>query len=491
MNSKPCRRWPRRLLWTLICLSSLLLLYYQWENWRGARELKAAHQLLVEHYGSDDLARFLPPPAPDEQNYFANPLIESWRDKGSPDHPKYGFPWQKLMPPDFKLASDFESDLQAWKAMRTRNGTLLSEEKSLAEHFRAEAPDADRLIHQLRDGLDRPHATYRPGITERMRHSKTNVKGWPYMPDLSIMDFTAALSYQLRCAVRIGDKERAVTLVLIMLRLVEASGAENENLVGCMMSFVGAGLVHSAMEDTLGSGIWDEDTLRRVSRQLARRDDIQQFRETLRLESLRIFAVMNLALEKWGRDFSLADWFHSCVGDKTATKQPFFTFMVDHGPRGWQEAGLARSMRGVVEADTSLFSADVRPLEKTAGFPWHDPGSQFAVTRYVISAVSSFGTSAAITHTYHRCVQVAMALEQHRVRTGDYPASLAGLSDELRAIDYSDPFQNEQDLIYLRENGGFSIRSAGPDRSLGNDDDIDVKIETKPLMPKSMQAKAP
>lgn len=64
--------------WTLVCLTSLTVLYYQWENWRSARELVAAQRRLVERLGTDDFASVLPPKIPDEQNYFAIPVIVSW-----------------------------------------------------------------------------------------------------------------------------------------------------------------------------------------------------------------------------------------------------------------------------------------------------------------------------------------------------------------------------------------------------------------------------
>jgi hypothetical protein len=467
------------------------MVYYQWENWRGARELKAAHQLLVDHFGTDDLAGSLSSPVPDEQNYLANPLIESWRDKDIPGHPKYRFPWQKLMPPDFKLVGDFEADLQSWKAMRAHKGIPLSEKKSLTEHFRDEAPQADTLILQLRDGLDRPHAIYRPGITERLRQIRSNMSSWCFMPDNSILDFIAVLGYQHRCVVQSGDKERAVTIILIMLRLVEAAGAENENLLCYTVSLLGNGLVHSAIEDTLGSSIWNEDSLQRVSRQLACRNDPQQFREVLRLETLRVFAVMSLALQKRDRDFSLADWFHSSVGDRAAAKRSFYAFMVDHGPRGWQEAGLARSIRSMVETSPSLFNGSTHPMERDEGFPWHAPGSQFAVTRHMASSVSHLSSSAAITHAYNRCVQVAMALEYHRIRRGGLPGSLAELSGEWPATDRADPFREGYELVYVRENSGYRILSTGPDRLPGNEDDIEVKIEAGPPTSNGMHSKAP
>jgi len=69
MNSKPITQtwytlrfarwifrlvWNRRVAWTLVCVVSLLTLYYQWENRRSAHELQIARERLLERIGTEN-----------------------------------------------------------------------------------------------------------------------------------------------------------------------------------------------------------------------------------------------------------------------------------------------------------------------------------------------------------------------------------------------------------------------------------------------------
>ena len=49
-------KWLRRLLWIFITLVSLLVVYYQWENRRSARELAEARAQMIALIGTDRAA---------------------------------------------------------------------------------------------------------------------------------------------------------------------------------------------------------------------------------------------------------------------------------------------------------------------------------------------------------------------------------------------------------------------------------------------------
>ena len=92
MNDKPKTKWRWRLLrWGLIglaVLSTLAAILVTEENWRGKRaweNYKRAAEARGERF---DLASVVPPPVPDEQNFYSAPIVASalnWSRKQNAD----------------------------------------------------------------------------------------------------------------------------------------------------------------------------------------------------------------------------------------------------------------------------------------------------------------------------------------------------------------------------------------------------------------------
>src|SRR5579875_3682911 len=69
------RRTLHWLLFTVAALTTLVVLFYAEENWRGARAWAAAKRDLQARGESFDLKDFIPPPVPDDQNLAMAPLF--------------------------------------------------------------------------------------------------------------------------------------------------------------------------------------------------------------------------------------------------------------------------------------------------------------------------------------------------------------------------------------------------------------------------------
>src|SRR5207247_1590862 len=78
-------RMMRRCLFVLVCLVTLLALYYAEENWRGRRAWNNYRQTLEARGEQLDYGAFVPKPVPDEENFAATPLVRSWFLKENPD----------------------------------------------------------------------------------------------------------------------------------------------------------------------------------------------------------------------------------------------------------------------------------------------------------------------------------------------------------------------------------------------------------------------
>src|SRR5438445_9568053 len=74
-------RMIRRCLFALVCLATLLALYYAEENLRGRRAWNKYRQELEARGEQLDYSSFIPKPVPDEQNFAATTFVKSWFDK--------------------------------------------------------------------------------------------------------------------------------------------------------------------------------------------------------------------------------------------------------------------------------------------------------------------------------------------------------------------------------------------------------------------------
>src|SRR5260370_22940460 len=77
------RRRPRRVLFVLACLLTLIALFYTEENWRGRRVWDHCRKQLESKGVNIDWSAHIPPPVPDEQNMFKAPGISEWFIKPS------------------------------------------------------------------------------------------------------------------------------------------------------------------------------------------------------------------------------------------------------------------------------------------------------------------------------------------------------------------------------------------------------------------------
>ena len=86
-------RMIRRYLFALVCLATLLALYYAEENWRGRRVWNKYRSELEARGAQLDYRAFIPKPVPDDQNFASTPFIKSWFLKEPVSPGGTGKPW--------------------------------------------------------------------------------------------------------------------------------------------------------------------------------------------------------------------------------------------------------------------------------------------------------------------------------------------------------------------------------------------------------------
>lgn len=477
-SAAPSRRskWLRRLLWACICLVSLLTLYYQWENWRSARELKAAHARLIERIGTDDPVAFASPTIPDEQNFFALPVIEQWATKplehGSRfkgyDIPKDAFLPANFTPPKLIEAEAGLPESVDWAAW-SKNRDLKSE--TAAVLMNRELGDANGLLPKLATGLSRPFACLKPSLREAFEASNDPISKAAIPNVGNLNSHMRNLTLHIRAAAHAGDAAKTQTTALVALRFFPESCAAHGVLVTALQSVATHRIAFDALQDALSCAVWDERSLTLLQAQLAKDDDIQIINRALMSETLWVHAMIaqarrkRAALESDGM-LEIFSW----RKDDSQSWMRASDWLLRLGPIGWLDSDNAAYIDQMLEtlgpdSATAWIEASSRTQavrrrvadQSTAVFPL--PNVRRWVSCIGFPNIGSLHGAAAETLFHRRCLILACELEKHRIRHGGYPASLP----EMNGFEVSDPARPLQLPGYHLREDGYLLWSAGQD----------------------------
>lgn len=467
--------WNRRTGWALVCLVSLLTVLWQWENWRSARELAAARQRVVERLGTDDPTALMPLKVSDEENYFANPVLESWlhvHDAGSMAM-EYMPPPDALLPagflrPELREAEDGDCekvDLAAWIKKRGGQGR-----EPAAVVLARELGDGNGLLPKLAEGLNKPFSIMKPGQREATEAAGNN----PWQADLphfkGLNDFYRQLGLHLRSAALARDAAKTASTALIMLRLSE--GTARGGLTGCLVPLGLHEVAFDALHEALSHPAWTAESLGRLQVRLGQFDDLQQCQSAHGQEILGMFFQLQYMrshrpdLSDLIRNRSTKPWLWQRL-EENAFK---WAANPGLGPIGWHDANVAFFADCMLDQlgppgpeawlTAGAQAEDVR-LRVRAESSWPNPRRMLA--GIAIPNVGSLAASAAQNLFHRRCLIIACALEKHHMKHGAFPASLDAVKDDLRLFAVNDPARPAQMPAYRLETSGYLLWSAGPD----------------------------
>jgi len=467
------RRWTRRLLWTCVCFLSLITALWQWENWRSARELAAAHRRVVERLGTDDPMAFMPPKVADEQNYFANPVLESWLRVTNPEtgRMKYTPPAKALLPKAFIIPETFEQedgeterlDLNSWFKKR---GIQTNEAPAVV--LARELGDGNGLLPKLAEGLNKPFSIIKPGQQEAMEATRGNP--WQTaLPEFQNMtEFQRQLGLHLRSAALVGDSDKVANTALIMLRFSEAPA--RGGMIGCLMPLGLHIITFDALHEALSHPAWTEESLGRLQLRLGQFDDLENHEKAHACEILMMFRAL-------AHIRSHPDALGDVTGNIPNTSsgaarmvESVFRLGMRHGPVGWHDANLAFYADCMLEQlgppgrdawlGASSRDEKVKQWSNEAN-KWPNPRRVFGVI--ALPNLGNITQVSAETLFHRRCLIIACALEKHRLRHGAFPASLDTVKDDLKLFSLDDPARPGSPLGYRLEKDGYLLWSAGPD----------------------------
>ncbi len=429
--------WNRRTGWTLVCLISLITVVWQWENWRSARELAAVHRRLVERLGTDDPTALMPPKVSDEENYFANPVLESWLHVYEEDSlaMQYTPPSDALLPPGF-----IQPEIRDSK---------------------------DGEIERL-EGLNKPFSIIKPGPREALEAASDNP--WATVtPNFSgLSDFQRQLGLHLRSAALAGDTAKTASTALIMLRVSE--GTARGGMTGCLIPLALHKTNFDALHEALSHPAWTAESLGRLQVRLGQFDDLQQYQSAHGQETVSMFSQIEYLRNH-------RPYLHELIHARSTKSLSWdglaegaFNLAMIYGPIGWHDANVAfyadcmLDQLGPPSPEAWLTGgprAEVVLRRSKAENSWPNP--RRILGAIAIPNVGNIAQAAAEMLFHRRCLIIASALEKHRMKHGSFPSSLDVMKDDLKLFHVTDPARPTMPLGYRLERSGYLLWSAGPD----------------------------
>lgn len=449
----------RRVAFTAAALATVVAGFYIVENWRGERAWANAQARLRAAGEPLTLEEFLPTPPPDDQNFLMNPVFVRRFGFGKTE-PSTPEPWE--WEPGSNSPGSQESGSFPYEALGSVDGStqpdLPALAASLPEPFAPDQPGTEReaaeAILRWTEQWQDDFAVLAVAVRERptsnlplrwtqdglMEHWNA-VESWIYGARL--------LHFRTLAQLAAGDRSGGLDSILIALRMAEASSADPIYFFNYVVSHATVWIIYQAIHDGLRRQIWSESDLQKLDQALARLDFQTDMRRALRGDRV---------------------YFNHMIDERTAVVRallgpatPHNTFLANWCPRGWLRQNQAKAVDWQLEQQARLNQpfferSKLVPFEKRS---WTVPSSWWLSTWLH----GTYGLESAMDEVdcRIRIARVALALEVHRLRHGEYPATWEQIVPALPPQRTQDPYVGLP-LRYEFVAGRPKIWSVGPNQ---------------------------
>lgn len=519
--------WRRKLkitLWT----ATLITLGWQYENWHGRREYKEQLALFRAEYGDMKWSDFAPPRIPDEENFFAASVFETFvvpsqpidtkmRQNGETDeehaarialmnrtrtltdalpHARFlnlRIPSIKGSSPDsFPTLPEKEGvaflDTTAWAKAESAGGKIRPQGGSDAQWLHASQPE-DETVKGFIAALSRPKAGVLPAVADltKIGDELENPYATPIHAVSGCFGCVRSLGLRARAAAQAGDLTAARQLCEVQWLIAEGYGS-NPVLVGALVALAVEGEANAATTTALACRGWSEADLARLQRRLSAIDEEQTLFGAFYAESFRLHTWggdLHRFLEENQRGFAP-------LSMKSGGKVAVWLYL--HGPSGWMDTNLAAHLRWwrqlmvprtagddllavhhKLEAGLGPVMTEVAKtgLPTVAGLM---PSPRTIWAGILMPAFSNVFSNAIQSQTRRRQLLLAIAIERHLLAKGALPQQPADLVPAFIDAIPGDPWQPGTPLRWEvpdkdRDPAAPAIRyrilSAGKDTTLG------------------------
>lgn len=467
----------RRCLIGLAVLITLVALGLTEEHWRGKRAwdtFKAEQEAKGEPL---DLAAFLAPPVPDEQNFLMTPLLAPlfdcrfdpvlqtnvWRNPQAVERLRGLVPDQKWVSiGSYRKAK--RSDLAAWQAVYQTNGHYpkLSQPQSPAADVLLAWNRFDAELAELRGASQRPYAQFnvRPEIVDAL-----NV---PLQVYAVMKSLTRILTLRALAELQSERSDDALADVLASYRLAD-SLQKQPTVMALLVRLALMDLTVQAVWEGLIDHQWSEPQLIRLQAKLGSFDLLRDYLYSMRGER----AYGSALLERLPPFQSL--WARSVLGGFYYQNQLALS-------RLYPELAVP-----LVDAERHYLNLSLlnRYSQKTEGqLTGYHPYTIFA--KMLIPALSSAAKRVGRAQVTIDQAVVACALERYRLAKGQYPETLDALTPPFLAKvppDVMDGkplrYRREADSTYVLYSIGLNGKDDGGIRRSIKDEVVTPTLEKR------------
>lgn len=498
-------RWIWRRKWKItLWLATLITLGWQYENWHGRRAYQEQLALFRAEYGDMKWHDFAPPRIPDEENFFAATVFESFvvkeprtlnndpnperraffrrMDEAADAIPHARFLRMKL--PEIKtVPCGWVAELpavegiaflapKAWAQEEAKAGRNLPEGMTELQWLRASLQE-DETVQGFIAALSRRKAGRLPHMADRWKVGEelNSPVAIPLASISGVFEPCRRMVLRARVAARTGDGPGARQLCEVLCLLAEGFG-HDPTLVGTLVALAIEGETLAGITEALACRVWKEEDLVILQERLRVLDEERMLFAGLSMESF--------GLHLWPGD--LRNWLKETRPLHNAESPHWlgraYLWLCRNGPEGWGDANLANHLRwwrmmmvpnkpgdDLLALRDKLSEGQAKVMNEVKRFP--TPRDVWA--KIAIPAMSNIATTALENQTRRRQLLLAIAIERHVLAKGvlaQQPADLVPLY--IDAIP-GDPWQPGTPLRWEPGTGGirYRILSTGKDAALG------------------------
>lgn len=439
-------RWSRRHFWKIgFWILTLTTLAWQYENWRGRKFLAQELTRWTAEYGDiTQLPAFLPA-VPDDSNFFAAPVFETFVVTRTPPPPAPGaagaayaekvrsltealpharflnvaFPTISMAPgtveekeicPGFSLP-----DVEAWARDREKSGLPRPTWLTDAQWLHSLMP-WDPTVGGLVAALSRPESQFLP-TAEALHSIGEQMEDPAAIPIPSMSGFFSRcgdLALRARAAAAAGDGVTARELCEVLLRFAEGP-SRSRSLIMMLMGIALEGEALKAISAGVGAQCWGVEDLVRLSNQLERLDEEKLIRRGLYSEAFWLHR------QPIGKTRS---WFRRIIHFPSEV-DGFFTFISVQGPSGWIDSNVANHLHqwGTmltpdIPGDDLVYLNGKMKQGLAGNLNWYarpsSPRDLFA--KILMPAISGVPQRALEIQTLRRQLLLAIALDRYSIQ---------------------------------------------------------------------------
>jgi hypothetical protein len=439
-------RIPRRILTTLAILATLATIFYTEEDWRGIHAWKNCKRELEAKGMVLDWEKFIPPPVPDDQNFFKAPKMAEWFMGRNTTNDLY------LRINDQKYAAINRS---------VGAGNLIATVASAKEYL-AWSDQFEPDFDTMREALKRPYT--------RMGGDYSRPYEIPIPNFVTMRVVAQTLAQRTHCFLMLDQPEKALrelTLLNDSRRITEREPAgQPMTLVDAMVNVAIAGVYVNTIADGLQKNAWQEPQLVALQKQLAEINLAPFVAQALETEPAGLCRTLETASLGKTMSVTSGSGSHRSMWQKVKDLTPNRYDLV---PRGWVYQNMALTARlgqprgeGFDLANNLILPGKFKDLARQmdAAFSGNAKPYNFLAAIGNPNIIKATQTLAHDQTSVNEA-QIACALERCRLAYGGYPPTLDALVPQFIEKLPHDIISG-QPLLYRRTGDGkFLLYSIG------------------------------